>query len=92
MVYGSRVYSDDYHNQIDAYLDPLEVYFMVFLHNGNGLGMPGVWGSQINDRPYPAFVHHNLGTLTEAPSTITMQSESTARAYGSLFANGTATN
>jgi hypothetical protein len=85
-------YTVDYQNQIDAYLDPLEVYFMVFLHNSNGLGMPGVWGTQINDKPYPAFVHHNIGVLTEAPQTITMQSESTARIYGSLFANGTATN
>lgn len=85
-------YTVDYQNQIDAYLDPLEVYFMVFLHNSNGIGMPGVWGTQINDKPYPAFVHHNLGVLTEAPQTITMQSESTARIYGSLFANGTATS
>jgi hypothetical protein len=85
-------YTVDYQNQIDAYLDPLEVYFMVFLHNSNGTGMTGVWGTQINDKPYPAFVHHNLGVLTEAPQTITMQSESTARIYGSLFANGTATN
>jgi hypothetical protein len=85
-------YTVDYQNQIDAYLDPLEVYFMVFLHNSNGIGMPGVWGTQINDKPYPAFVHHNLGVLTEAPQTITMQSESTARIYGSLFANSTATS
>lgn len=85
-------YTVDYQNQIDAYLDPLEVYFMVFIYNGNGLGLPGVWGTQINGKPYPAFTHHNLGALTEAPATIVMQSESTARAYGSLFANGTATN
>ena len=85
-------YTADYQNQIDAYLDPLEVYFMVFLHNSNGLGMPGVWGTQINDKPYLAFTHFNLGALTEAPLTITMESESTARAYGSLFANGTAAN
>jgi hypothetical protein len=85
-------YTSSYHNQIDAYLDPLEVYFMVFLHNTNGLGMPGFWGNQINDKPYLSFMHSNLGNITEAPSTITMQSESTARIYGTLFANGTATS
>lgn len=85
-------YTVDYQNQIDAYLDPLEVYFMVFLYNGNELGMPGVWGTQINDKPYLAFMHNNLGALTEAPTTIVMQSESTTRIYGTLFANGTAAN
>lgn len=70
------------------YLDPQEVYFYVYLHNMNGLGMPGYYGTQMNDPPYVSWINGNLGQLEVAPNTLELQSESTLRLFGSFYANG----
>lgn len=70
------------------YLDPQEVYFYVYLHNMNGLGMPGYYGTQMNDPPYVSWIHGNLGKIQDAPDTLELQSESTLRLFGSFYANG----
>ncbi len=70
------------------YLDPQEVYFFVYLHNMNGLGMPGFYGTQMNDPPYVSWINGNLGQIWDAPSTLELQSESTLRLFGSFYANG----
>lgn len=72
----------------EQYLDPMETYFYVYLHNMNGLGMPGYSGTQMNDSPYVSWIQHNLGALSDAPSTLELQSETTTRLYGSFYANG----
>lgn len=69
-------------------LDPLDTYFYVIMHNMNGLGMPGYSGSQTNDPPYVSWTQHNLGSLSDAPSTLELQSETTTRLFGSFYANG----
>lgn len=70
------------------YLDPQEVYFYVYLHNMNGLGMPGYYGTQMNDPPYVSWITGNLGKIQDAPDTLELQSESTLRLFGSFYANG----
>lgn len=72
----------------EQYLDPLDTYFYVIMHNMNGLGMPGYSGSQMNDPPYVSWTQHNLGSLYDAPSTLELQSETTTRLFGSFYANG----
>jgi hypothetical protein len=72
----------------EQYLDPLDTYFYVIMHNMNGLGMPGYSGSQMNDPPYVSWTQHNLGSLSDAPSTLELQSETTTRLFGSFYANG----
>lgn len=72
----------------EQYLDPLDTYFYVIMHNMNGLGMPGYSGSQMNDPPYVSWTQHNLGGLSDAPSTLELQSETTTRLFGSFYANG----
>lgn len=72
----------------EQYLDPLDTYFYVIMHNMNGLGMPGYSGSQMNDLPYVSWTQHNLGSLSDAPSTLELQSETTTRLFGSFYANG----
>ena len=72
----------------EQYLDPLDTYFYVIMHNMNGLGMPGYSGSQMNDPPYVSWTQHNLGSLSDAPSTLDLQSETTTRLFGSFYANG----
>lgn len=72
----------------EQYLDPLDTYFYVIMHNMNGLGMPGYSGSQMNDPPYVSWTQHNLGSLSDAPGTLELQSETTTRLFGSFYANG----
>lgn len=72
------------------YLDPQEVYFYVYLHNMNGLGMPGFHGTRTNDPPYVSWISGNLGSIRDVPSTLELQSESTLRLFGSFYANGAA--
>lgn len=72
----------------EQYLDPLDTYFYVIMHNMNGLGMPGYSGSQMNDPPYVSWTQHNLGSLSDAPNTLELQSEMTSRLFGSFYANG----
>lgn len=77
-----------FNRSTEQYLDPMETYFYVYLHNMNGLGMPGYSGTQMNDPPYVSWTQHNLGSLYDAPDTLELQSETTTRLYGSFYANG----
>lgn len=70
------------------YLDPQDIYFFVYMHNMNGLGMPGFYGTQMNDPPYVSWINSNLGQIRDAPSTLELQSESTLRLFGSFYVNG----
>lgn len=84
-------YTCTFSSMTQMFLDPSEVYYFVFLHNSNGCGMPGSWCTQMNDPPYVSFIDSNLGNLTAPPDTLTMESETTLRLYGSLYANALGT-
>lgn len=54
-----------------------ERYFAVLLWNGNGAQCAGVSGSALNVQPYLAFMKANMGNLSAAPSTLSVESERT---------------
>jgi hypothetical protein len=54
-----------------------ERYFAVLLWNGNGAQCAGVSGAALNVQPYLAFMKANLGNLSAAPSTLSVESERT---------------
>lgn len=51
-------------------------YFAVWLHNANGVQLAGVSGVHMNVQPYIAFYKTNMGTLTAAPATLAVETES----------------
>lgn len=61
------------------------VYFFVYLYNIASIGMLGCLGTSGTATPWVSFVTSNLGDISAAPSTLTMQTESPIRLYGNIY-------
>ena len=72
--------SADISNIVKAISSNDRVYLVV-LTDSNGVAMAGASCTNFNIQPYVAGIKTNMGVLTEAPATLTFDSETTSRPF-----------
>lgn len=72
---------------VDEYLNPNLTYFLVYLHNAASMRTLGYESPHVDNLPYVAWTVQNLGALTQAPQTLSLETASPIKLFGSLYVN-----
>ena len=72
---------------VDDYLNPNLTYFLVYLHNAASMRTLGYQSPYVDNLPYVAWTAQNLGALTQAPQTLSLETSSPIKLFGSLYVN-----
>ena len=72
---------------VDDYLNPNLTYFLVYLHNAASMRTLGYQSPHVDNLPYVAWTAQNLGALTQAPQTLSLETASPIKLFGSLYVN-----
>lgn len=72
-------------NGIITNLNVSDLNYLVVLTNSNGCAVKGTAGNNANFTPYTSMIKNNLGTLTSAPLTIYVDSETSLNIYAEII-------
>jgi hypothetical protein len=72
---------------VDDYLNPNLTYFLIYLHNAASMRTLGYQSPHVDNLPYVAWTAQNLGALTQAPQTLSLETAVPIKLFGSLYVN-----